>query len=90
MTFTPKPFQAPAPRIEQADVPLATLREQMAALVVRQRQEAAAERLRLLLAEPPASRPCSAGETAEQHHWLYDDDPDSTVRAFPYPNALEA
>jgi hypothetical protein len=54
------------------------------------RAEQSAEKLRRLLAEPPASRKCSPGETAEQRHWLYDDDPDSTIRAFPYPNAQEA
>lgn len=45
MTTTP-----PRP-IADLDVPLPTLRDRMAALVDRQRQEAAAERLRLLLAE---------------------------------------
>jgi hypothetical protein len=37
MTFTPKRFQTLAPRIEQADVPLSTLREQVAAIVAGQR-----------------------------------------------------
>jgi hypothetical protein len=44
MTTTPRP-------ISDLDVPLPTLRDRMAALVERQRQDAAAERLRLLLAE---------------------------------------
>jgi hypothetical protein len=51
------------------------------------RAEQSAEKLRRLLAEPPASRKCSPGETAEQRHWLYDDDPDSAVSAFPYPTS---
>lgn len=37
MTFTPRAFQKPAPRIEQADVPLATLQQQVAAIVTGQR-----------------------------------------------------
>lgn len=37
--------------IEDLDVPLPTLRDRMAALVERQKRDAAAERLRLLLAE---------------------------------------
>ncbi|MEU0783449.1 hypothetical protein ABZ341_17985 [Streptomyces sp. NPDC006173] len=37
MTFTPRAFQSPAPRIEQADVPLATLQQQVAAIVTGQR-----------------------------------------------------
>jgi hypothetical protein len=89
MTFTPRAFQKPAPRIEQADVPLATLRERMAALVERQRQDAAVERLQLILAAQPHQH-ATAGELAEQRHWLYDADPDSTEPPFPYPNALEA
>jgi hypothetical protein len=76
--------------IADLDVPLATVQQIVARQRADARAEQSAERLRRLLAEPPASRKCSPGETAEQRHWLYDDDPDSTVRAFPYPNALEA
>ncbi|MFB7244572.1 hypothetical protein ACFCYX_19190 [Streptomyces populi] len=61
----------------------------LAALVERQKRDAAAERLRLLLAEQPHQK-ATPGEAAEQRHWLYDDDPDSTVPAFPYPTPLEA
>jgi len=89
MTWTPKSFQSPPPPITAADVPLSTLRERMTALVERQKQEAAVERLRLLLAEQP-HQPASPGERAEQRHWLYDEDPDSTIPAFPYPTSLEA
>lgn len=89
MTFELKPFQTVAPRIEAADVPVATLRDRMAALVARQKEEAAVERLRLLLAEQP-HQPATPGEAAEQRHLLYDADPDSTIPAFPYPNAMEA
>jgi hypothetical protein len=99
MTFTPKRFQSPPPCIAAADVPLATLRERMTALVERQRNEAAAEalrlkqaaaadRLRLLLAEQP-HQPAPAGELAEYRHLLYDADPDATVPAFPYPTTQE-
>ena len=82
MTTTPRP-------IRDLDVPLPTLRDRMAALVERQRQDAAAERLRLLLAEQP-SRPATPGEAAEQRHLLYDADSDSTIPAFTYPTAQEA
>jgi hypothetical protein len=37
MTFTPRAFQTVPPRIEQADVPLATLQQQVAAIVTGQR-----------------------------------------------------
>jgi hypothetical protein len=37
MTFTPKRFQSPPPPITRADVPLSTLREQVAAIVAGQR-----------------------------------------------------
>lgn len=70
--------------ISDLDVPLPTLRERMAALIARQKQDAAVERLRLLLAEQP-THPASDGERAEQRHLLYDADPDSTTPAFPYP-----
>lgn len=84
MTFTPKPFQSPAPHISRADVPLSTLRERMAALVERQKRDAAVERLRLVLAEQPCQH-ATPGEAAELRHLLYDADPDATIPAFPYP-----
>nr|WTC12471.1 hypothetical protein OHA15_33530 [Streptomyces anthocyanicus] len=64
-------------------------------LVTRTRTDAqlsaSAERLQLLLAHPEtAAVPASAGEQAEQRHWLYDADPDATTPAFPYPTAQEA
>ncbi len=70
--------------IRDLDVPLPTLRDRMTALIERQRQDAATERLRLLLAEQP-QHPATPGEQAEQRHLLYDADPDSTTPAFPYP-----
>lgn len=76
----PMPAGSPRP-ISDLDVPLPTLRDRMAALVERQKQEAAAERLRLLLAEQSDSRPATPGEIKEQRHWLHDADPDSTVPA---------
>jgi hypothetical protein len=75
--------------ISDLDVPVPTLRDRMAALVERQKREAAAERLRLILAEQP-HQPAPAGELAEYRHLLYDADPDATVPAFPYPTAQEA
>jgi hypothetical protein len=54
----------------------------MTALIERQRQDAATERLRLLLAEQP-QHPATPGEQAEQRHLL--SDPDATTPAFPYP-----
>ena len=51
-----------------------------------------AAKLRWLLAHPEAvatAKHATAGEAAEQRHWLYDADPDSTVPAFPYPTAQE-
>jgi hypothetical protein len=69
--------------------PLPTLRERMAALVARQKRDAAVARLRLLLAEQPHQL-APAGERAEYRHWLYDADPDSTIPAFPYPTTQEA
>lgn len=75
--------------IRDLDVPLSTLRERMTALVERQKQDAAAERLRLILAEQP-HQPATPGETAEQRHLLYDADPDATEPAFPYPTSQEA
>lgn len=83
-----KPFQSPPPHISRADVPLSTLRERMTALVERQKQDAAVERLRLTLAEQPCQH-ATPGELAEYHHLLYDADPDSTIPAFPYPTAQE-
>lgn len=78
-----KPFQTPAPKPADVDVPLETVQ----ALVARQRAQAAVEestaRLRWLLAHPAPSRPATAGELAEQRHLLYDADPDSTTRQFP-------
>jgi hypothetical protein len=88
MTFTPKRFQSPPPHITSADVPLSTLRDRMAALVERQKKAAAAESLRLLLAEQP-HQPANAGELAEQRHWLHDADPDSTEPPLPYPTTQE-
>jgi hypothetical protein len=80
---------SPAPRpIAALDVPVTTLRERMAALVARQKQDAAVERLRLLLAEQP-HRPASPGEAAELRHLLYDADADATTPAFLYPTAEE-
>jgi hypothetical protein len=69
--------------------PQSTLRDRMAALVERQKQDAEAARLRLLLAEQP-HQPATPGELAEQRHLLYDADPDATVPAFPYPTTQEA
>ncbi|MFE2297975.1 hypothetical protein ACFXAW_07240 [Streptomyces sp. NPDC059445] len=89
MTFTPKRFQSAPPPITAADVPLSTLRERMTALVDRQRRGAEVERLRLRLAEQP-HRPATPGELAEMRHLLHDEDPDSTVPAFPYPTPQEA
>lgn len=88
MTHSIKPFQSPPPHISRADVPLSTLRERMTALVERQRQDAAAEQLRLLLGEQPCQH-ATPGEAAELRHLLYDADPDSTIPAFPYPTAQE-
>ncbi len=83
-----KAFQTPPPHISRADVPLSTLRERMAALVARQKQDAAVERLRLVLAEQPHQH-ATPGEAAELRHLLYEADPDATVPAFPYPTAKE-
>lgn len=81
--------------IADLDVPESTLRERMAALVARQRVDASAERLRLLLADPQAGvhgQHATSGEGAEMRHLLYDADDDASVPAFPYPTAtpLEA
>jgi hypothetical protein len=84
-----KPFQSPPPHITRADVPLSTLRERMTALVERQKQDAAAERLRLLLAEQPCQH-ATPGEAAEYRHLLYDADPDASIPAFPYPAPKES
>lgn len=73
--------------IGDLDVPLPTLRDRMEQLVARQRADAAAERLRLLLAEHPVGRAATDGEAAELRHLLYDADSDATVPAFPYPTA---
>lgn len=70
------------------DTPPPTLRERMAALVAKQKQDAAVQRLQLLLAEQP-HRHASPGEAAELRHLLYDADADATTPAFPYPTALE-
>jgi hypothetical protein len=73
-----------------------TLRDRMAALVAlvaRQRVDASAERLRLLLADPQAGvhgQHATSGEGAEMRHLLYDADDDASVPAFPYPTAQEA
>jgi hypothetical protein len=75
--------------ISDLDVSLPTLRDRMAALVERQKADAAAERLRLLLAEQP-HQPATAGDLAEYRHLLYDADSDASVPAFPYPTSLEA
>lgn len=78
--------------IADLDVPESTLRERMAALVARQKVDAAAERLRLLLADPQAGahgQHATSGEGAEMRHLLYDADPDASTPAFPYPTAEE-
>jgi hypothetical protein len=64
--------------------PQSTLRDRMAALVERQKRDAAVARLRLLLAEQPHQL-AAPGELAEYRHLLYDADADATVPAFPYP-----
>lgn len=77
--------------IRDLDVPLSQLQQDMRRLVARQRAAASAERLQLLLAHPETAMvAASAGEQAEQRHWLYDADPDATTPAFPYPTAQEA
>lgn len=68
--------------IDRLDVPAATVASDMAALIVRQRVQLAADRLRWLLS--PANH-APDGVAAEQRHLLYDADPDSTVPAFDYP-----
>jgi hypothetical protein len=52
-----KPFQAPAPHISRADVPLSQLQRDLRDLIDRQRTDTAAERLQCLLA--PDTRPIS-------------------------------
>ncbi|MFF6966208.1 hypothetical protein [Streptomyces anthocyanicus] len=77
--------------IRDLDVPLSQLQQDMRRLVAQQRAAASAERLQLLLAHPEAAAvPASAGEQAEQRHWLYDADDDATTPAFPYPTTQEA
>ncbi|MGW5173208.1 hypothetical protein ACWERY_02420 [Streptomyces sp. NPDC004082] len=78
MATTPRP-------IADLDVPLPTLRDRMAQLVARKKVDAAAERLRLILAEHPAGTPAPDGLCAEYRHLLYDADPDAAIPAFPYP-----
>jgi hypothetical protein len=57
----------------------------MPALVDRQRVNAAADKLRWLLAHPEAvadGKPAKPGEAAEMRHLLIDADPDATTRQF--------
>jgi len=78
--------------IADPDVP-PTLRDRMTALVARQRVDASAERLNLLLADPQAGvhgQHATSGEGAEMRHLLYDADDDAATPAFPYPTAQEA
>lgn len=64
--------------IDRLDVPAAQVASDMAALIARQRQQAAADRLRWLLAH---AVPAPAGELAEYRHLLHDVDADSTTPA---------
>ncbi|MER5902947.1 hypothetical protein ABT150_23050 [Streptomyces mirabilis] len=78
-----KPFQIPAPHITRADRPASELAAAIQATVARQKVQARDERLREILAHPEtAEKPGTAGELAEQRHWLLDADPDSTIRQF--------
>lgn len=74
--------------ISDLDVPQATLRERMTALVERQKRAAEAARLRQALETKP-HQPATPGDLAEYRHLLYDADPDATVPAFPYPTTQE-
>ncbi|MFH8531601.1 hypothetical protein ACH4GE_24660 [Streptomyces tendae] len=77
--------------IRELNVPLTQLQQDMRRLVARQRATTSAERLQLLPTHPETAMvAASAGEQAEQRHWLYDADPDATTPAFPYPTAQEA
>jgi hypothetical protein len=75
MTTTPRPISA-------LDVPLSKLTADLRRLLAKQRVDAAAERLRELIAHPESGRqPAEEGLRAEYRHLLHDCDPDSTVPA---------
>lgn len=70
--------------------PIADLDMQLAEvqrLIARQKFAARMAPLAGWLAHPETCPHVAApdGERFEQRHWLYDDDPDSSTPAFPYP-----
>jgi len=82
-----KPFQTPAPKPADADVPLETVQALVARQRAKARVEESAAKLRWLLAHPDEAphTPATSGVLAEYRHLLYDADPDASVPAFPYP-----